>query len=146
MVKHVFLLSFFFLLTTLSLAADWPQWRGPSRDAHSDETGLLKDWPKDGPKLIWQIKDAGAGYSTPIIVGDRFYVLANEGVKDEFVRAFSVADGKPAWSTRIGKVGSPNQRPSYPAARSTATFDASAGEGTGGTGLLYCLSSDGDLV
>src|SRR6516162_9045816 len=32
-------------------AADWPQWRGPDRDGLSKETGLLKEWPKDGPKL-----------------------------------------------------------------------------------------------
>ncbi len=30
-------------------AGDWPQWRGPNRDGISKETGLLKEWPKDGP-------------------------------------------------------------------------------------------------
>ena len=35
-------------------AADWPQWRGPRRDGVSQETGLLKEWPRGGPKLLWR--------------------------------------------------------------------------------------------
>ena len=31
--------------------SDWPQWRGPERNGTSKETGLLKEWPKEGPKL-----------------------------------------------------------------------------------------------
>ena len=118
-------------------AANWPQWRGPQRNGISSETGLLKEWPKDGPKLLWQVRDIGSGYSTPAVVGERLYLLTNKGMEEEFVRALEVKDGKQAWSTRIGKVGNPNQEPSYPAARSTPTVD---GE------LLYALGSDGDLV
>src|SRR5580698_3754826 len=69
------------------VAADWPQWRGPQRDGISQETGLLKEWPKDGPKLLWELKDAGSGYSTPAVVGDRIYLLGNKGTDDEFVSA-----------------------------------------------------------
>ena len=36
-------------------ADDWPQWQGPNRNAISKETGLLKEWPKDGPPLAWKI-------------------------------------------------------------------------------------------
>jgi outer membrane protein assembly factor BamB len=116
---------------------DWPQWRGPGRDGISKETGLLKEWPADGPKLLWQVKDLGQGYSTPAVVGERLYVMGNRGTADEFVETRNVANGKQVWSTRIGKVGNPDQQPSYPAARSTPTID---GE------FLYALSSDGDIV
>ena len=47
---------------------DWPQWRGPDRTDISRETGLLKKWPADGPKRIWNYEEAGAGYSGPAIV------------------------------------------------------------------------------
>src|SRR5258708_488594 len=49
-------------------AADWPQWRGPQRDGISQETGLLPEWPADGPKLLWRVEDIGSGYSTPAVV------------------------------------------------------------------------------
>ena len=118
-------------------AADWPQWRGLQRDGLSGETGLLKEWPKEGPKLVWQVKDLGSGYSTPAVVGDRLYLLSNQGLDNEFVQALESKAGKQVWSQRIGKVGNPDQQPSYPAARSTPTVD---GEG------LYAFSSDGDLA
>ena len=118
-------------------AANWPQWRGPERNGISQETGLLKEWPKEGPRLLWQAKDIGSGYSTPAVVGERLYLLSNQGMEDEFVKALQVKDGKQAWSTRPGKVGNPDQKPSYPAARSTPTVDGD---------FLYALGSNGDLV
>jgi outer membrane protein assembly factor BamB len=118
-------------------ALDWPQWRGPQRDGVSKESGLLKEWPKVGPKLLWQLNDIGEGYSTPAVVGSRIYLLSNRGMENEFVQALSVEDGKPIWNTRLGNVGNPNQQPPYPMARSTPTID---GE------LLYALSSDGDVA
>ncbi|MBD3673904.1 MAG: polyvinylalcohol dehydrogenase, partial [Planctomycetaceae bacterium] len=42
-------------------ADDWPQWRGPNRDAISQETGLLKSWPADGPPLAWKVDGVGNG-------------------------------------------------------------------------------------
>src|SRR6476620_2310756 len=50
------------------LGADWPEWRGPSRDGISKETGLRPQWPVEGPKLLWQQSGLGDGYSTPSIV------------------------------------------------------------------------------
>src|ERR1043166_5774102 len=94
--------------------ADWPQWRGPNRDGISAETGLLKAWPKEGPKLAWEVKDIGSGYSTPAVVGERLYLLGNEGLENEFVEALNAQDGKKVWSTRLGNVGNPKQQPNFP--------------------------------
>src|SRR5580765_1712468 len=125
------------LLASQLQAKDWPQWRGPHRDGISQETGLLKEWPKDGPKLLWQVKDIGAGYSTPAIVGDRLYLVSNEGLENEFALALSTKDGSRAWSAPLGKVGNSKQQPSYPGSRSTPTVEGD---------VLYALGSDGDLV
>src|SRR5438270_589986 len=86
-------------------AADWPQWRGPQRNGISKETGLLPEWPKDGPKLVWQIKSLGEGFSTPAVAGGRIYVLGNKGMDDEFIQALDAKDGGPVWSHHLGKVG-----------------------------------------
>jgi len=118
-------------------AADWPQWRGPQRHGVSQETGLLQQWPADGPKLLWQRNDIGDGYATVAVVGSRVYTLANRGLDNEFVEALSAQDGTVVWTTRLGNVGNPDQAPSYPKARSTPTVDGP---------LLYALSSDGDLA
>lgn len=119
------------------IAEDWPQWRGPQRDGHSAETGLLREWPEKGPKLIYTVHGLGGGYSTPSVVGDFIYLQNDEGLASEFVRCLKSSDGSEVWSTRIGKVGAPDQRPSYTGARSTPTV---VGD------VLYALGSDGDLV
>jgi outer membrane protein assembly factor BamB len=107
------------------------------RNAASTETGLLKEWPREGPKLLWQVNDIGEGYATPAVVGTRLYLLSNRGLDNEFVQTLSTQDGKPGWTTRIGKVGNPNMEPPYPMARSTPTVDGDS---------LYALGSDGDLA
>lgn len=54
---------------TPSQRGDWPQWRGPLRDGHSGDKGLLKSWPEGGPTVLWQVDTVGVGYSS-IAVGD----------------------------------------------------------------------------
>ena len=108
-----------------------------SATGYHEETGLLSEWPQEGPRLLWQVADLGGGYSTPAVVGERLYLQTNQGTSDESVEARAAVDGKKLWSTRIGKVGNPDQRPNYPAARSTPTVDGQR---------LYALGSDGDLA
>jgi outer membrane protein assembly factor BamB len=123
------------LVTVLLTASDWPQWRGPQRNGVSHETGLLKEWSKDGPRLLWKAADIGNGYSTPSVAAGRIYLLSNRG-NDEFAVILDEKSGKQLRSIPIGKVGK-NFGPQYPGSRSTPTVD---GEN------IYCLSSGGDLV
>jgi outer membrane protein assembly factor BamB len=124
------------LFASAASAADWPQWRGPLRNGVSEETGLLKSWPGQGPRLLWQVHDLGSGYSTPSIRGERLFLQANSDLDNELVVALDARDGRRLWSTRLGKVGR-NNGLQYPGARSTPTVD---GE------LLFALGSDGDLA
>ena len=128
------------LFLTASVGAfglDWPQFRGPGGTGISTEKGLLREWPKGGPKLLWQQPDIGDGYGTVAVAGARVYAVSNHGMDDEFVQALSVAKGEPMWAARLGSVGNPNQQPPYPMARSTPALDADR---------LYAFSSDGDLA
>jgi len=137
--KHMLLFFGFFMLSaSLPLPAnDWPQWRGPQRNGISAETGLLKEWPKEGPKLLWKKTDTGLGYGAPAVVAERIYLLANDGLENEFVQALEARGGKRIWQTHLGKVGNPKQNPNFPAARSTPTVEGD---------VLYALGSDGDLA
>ena len=133
--------NFLFVVTALGFvtalpASDFAQWRGPLRDGHSSETGLLQEWPKDGPKLLWQATNVLGGYSTPSVMGDRIYLLGSEGA-EESVIALAAKDGGKVWSVKLGKVGHPEQQPNYAGARSTPTVDGKH---------LFVLGSDGDLV
>jgi len=124
------------LMTVAARADDWPQWRGPQRDGVSRETGLLKEWPKDGPKLLWEVKELGGGFSTPAVVDNRLYLMADRD-GDEFALALNAKDGKEVWATKVGKVGKNTGFAQYPGTRSTPTVDGDR---------LYVLGSDGDLA
>lgn len=124
-------------LASLVSADDWPQWRGPQRNGISKETGLLKEWPKQGPPLRWGIGQIGSGYAAPAVVGDRIYILGSEGMDAEFVQAISTREGKRIWRTVLGKVGPNPERMNYAGARSTPTVE---GE------VLFALGSNGDLA
>src|SRR5262245_43265193 len=52
--------------------ADWPQWRGPNRDAKVSDFKAPKTWPKE-LKQQWKIT-VGEGVATPALVGDKLYV------------------------------------------------------------------------
>jgi outer membrane protein assembly factor BamB len=130
------------LLTSLVWAeqnpprGDWPCWRGPERSGLSKETGLLKAWPKEGPKLVWKATGLGDGYSTPSIAGGRIYVMGTKGGQQEFV--FCLDDsGKQLWSAEAGRMSR-----SYPGPRSTPTIAAGRVYAIGSNGLLVCLSAD----
>jgi outer membrane protein assembly factor BamB len=91
------------LAAPLAFAADWPQWRGPNRDAISPETGLLRQWPAGGPKLVWTSREAGRGFGAPAVVGDRVYVLGALGA-DLVEQLIALGpDGRKLWAAPITK-------------------------------------------
>jgi outer membrane protein assembly factor BamB len=121
-------------LAPLSLfALDWPQWQGPDRTNISKETGLLKQWPEGGPKLLWTFKDAGMGYASPSIIGDRLYTMGARDAQD-WVFAIDVKTAQQIWATPLGNRFN-QDRGDGP--RSTPTV---AGD------LLFALDGQGNLV
>src|SRR5262245_13809932 len=116
----------FVLAAAFAAPADtdgWPGWRGPNRDGLSPDTGLLKQWPAGGPPLAWKATGLGSGYSSVSFVGDMLLTMGDVGDACKLL-ALKAADGKIAWSTRVGEVGG-NRGPgprSTPATDGTLVF------------------------
>jgi outer membrane protein assembly factor BamB len=113
--------------------AEWPQWRGPLRNGLSSETGLLKQWPVNGPAVAWSITNLGEGYGSLAIKADRLYVQGTKG-SESAVFCLNRADGKTIWSVSLGP-----------------KVDESRGNGPRGTPTLdgdrlYILTENGDLA
>jgi len=111
---------------------DWPQWQGPDRTGVSTETGLLKQWPKQGPPMTWLISNLGQGYGSVAIQGDRVYVQGTQAGKS-VVLCLNRADGKTIWTRALGE-----------------TLNSDKGGGPRGTPsvdgeCVYALSENGDL-
>jgi outer membrane protein assembly factor BamB len=118
-------------------AVNWPQWRGPNRDGISKETGLLKQWPAEGPTLVWKASGAGGGYSSFSVANGKLYTMGLRGDR-EFVVAFDVATGKEAWATSHGGAFR-NDRGDGP--RGTPTIDGDRVYALGGSGDLTVLDA-----
>jgi outer membrane protein assembly factor BamB len=114
-------------------AADWPQWQGPDRTRISKETGLLREWPSGGPRVVWNSSSLGAGYGSVAVAGDRVFVQSIRG-RNSVVIALNRADGKEVWSKALG-ASETNDR--GPGPRGTPTIDGDR---------LYVLSENGDLA
>lgn len=86
-----------FALAGAAGAEDWPQFRGPNRDARSSETGLLRSWPEGGPRVLWSL-DVCEGYSGAAIFKDRVYFNDYDREASTWlVRCVTHADGRELW-------------------------------------------------
>lgn len=106
-----------------NLTASWPQWRGPLANGASPQANPPTEW-SESKNIRWKIQVPGKGHSTPIILGDRIYLLAAApvgealppvhdsapGVHDSIpvthrhqymVIALSRADGRTLWKTVV---------------------------------------------
>jgi len=113
---------------------DWPQWQGPERTAVSHETKLLQTWPKGGPKLAWEVKGLGEGYSTPTVAAGRIFSMGNRR-NTEYLMALDEKDGTELWATGLGRVRSNGG--GYEGPRCSPTVDGD---------LVYALGLNGDLI
>jgi outer membrane protein assembly factor BamB len=114
-------------------AVDWPQWRGPQRNGLTTETGLLSQWPGEGPPRLWSVSTVGGGYGSVAVSGDRIFVQGSSG-QQSVLHVLSRGDGKGLWSKPIGQAGS-NDMGSGP--RGTPTVDGDR---------VYVLTEGGDLA
>jgi outer membrane protein assembly factor BamB len=84
-------------LAVIAAADDWPQFRGPNRDAISRETGLYREWPPEGPKVLWTT-EVCQGFAAAAIHGGKVYFNDyGEEAGEWYVRCLSLADGKELW-------------------------------------------------
>jgi outer membrane protein assembly factor BamB len=81
-----------------AITSDWPCFLGPTHNAVSSETKLLRDWPTSGPTLIWEMRK-GTGYSAPTIKGD--YLLFQHRLDQEsIIECIHPVHGQRYWQLR----------------------------------------------
>ena len=134
-------------------AGNWPSWRGPNGDGHSDEKDLPLTWGgKANENILWRIKLDGRSYSSPIVWGDRVFVttapkqsdadVKNKVIPEHFVTCYQASDGKQLWQTSV---------PHGPFADGYYTIPTPVTDGKlvyawFGSGLLAAVDFDGKIV
>jgi len=127
---------------TESYSQDWPQWGGKNRDAVYTAEGLNLDWTAKQPALLWTFRQAGAGYSSPTIVGTTLYGQGADEV--DFAFALDTKTGKQIWKTTLGKLFVMD-RGNGP--RGEVTYDEGKLYLVRGGGQIHCLDAkDGKML
>lgn len=130
-----------FAMISVSDGDDWPGFRGPGRDGKSAETGLLKEWPREGPELLWTVNSIGRGYSSPAIAKGKIYVTGLDG-SNGVLTALSLK-GKEIWRAGYGR----EWTKSMPGVRCTPSVDEGRVYVISGLGRVVCFDADtGDEV
>jgi outer membrane protein assembly factor BamB len=89
----------FLVLAPGAFAIDWPQFRGPNRDGHWNETGILEKFPPNGLKIRWR-HPVGGGFSSPVVAQGKAIVFDVELTKPssrERLHCFDQKTGKVLW-------------------------------------------------
>ena len=83
------------MLSGASLAADWPNSRGPDHNGISTEKGWLTAWPKAGPKRLWTT-EVGPGHAGVAVRAGKVYIMGRHGDRD-VVSCFNADTGATVW-------------------------------------------------
>jgi outer membrane protein assembly factor BamB len=142
-------LSALLLLLSASLAQadNWPQWRGPTGQGYSDDTGVPLKWG-DQENLFWKTKLPGGGNSSPIVWGDHiFLTAASAGGKERYVLCIRAGDGKVLWQQTAAKDDAPEKLHNWNThATPSCTTDGKYVYAFFGTPGLFCYDFDGQLI
>ena len=137
------------LVLAASAAADWPQWRGPTRNGLATEAAPTEWDGKTG--IAFRTALPGVGGSSPVVVGGRVYLTASSGLNDRELHTLchDAADGRLLWRRTL--FGSPASLftqfpPSRGHAIPTVAADAAADRLVAlfGTGEVACFTLAGE--
>ncbi len=120
---------------------EFSQWRGPERDGLYPQSGLLKQWPNEGPELLWSFEGLGAGHGSVSIANGQLFVL---GMPDTMGVIYCLdLKGELLWKKEYGLEWYAN----YTGPRSTPTIQDGMLYFVSGQGVAFCLDAkDGKLV
>ena len=125
-------------------ADDWPQWRGPNRDAKVTGFTAPQTWPKE-LKQQWKTT-VGEGDSTPAVVGDKVYAFGKQG-GDEVIVCLNANDGKQVWQEKYPQtVNDFTSDRGHSGPRSSPAVAGGKVVTLGAGGVLSCLDADSGKV
>jgi len=103
--KPGLILALVALASSLALAENWPQWRGPFFNGSTTETGLPTTWnPQTKQNIAWVAPLPGPSAATPVVWDDRVFVSSTErSARNLLAMCFDAATGKLLWRKTVGK-------------------------------------------
>ena len=144
--KKILLTFTFAALANGAAAGDWTGFRGPLGNGVSDEVGLPV--ALNAKKHIsWRIDLPGRGLSSPLVVGNRVFVTASAGTRQDQLQIICInaADGSVIWQRQFWAMGSTMCHNKTSIAAPTPVTDGRLLFAIFSSNDLFCLDLDGNL-
>ena len=136
---HVIVLGYVVSMSvSCAWAQDWPQWRGPNRDAKLTGFTAPKTWPKELTQK-WKVT-VGQGDATPALVGDKLYVFARQDT-DEITLCLDASTGKELWQEKYTAQGATGPAAGHSGPRCSPAVAKGKVVTLGVRGTLSCLDA-----
>jgi outer membrane protein assembly factor BamB len=128
------------------VAADWAQFRGGQRFSISPDSKLPKSWDESN-NVAWRADLPGRGPSSPVVAGDRVFVTASSGVKQErlHILCFDMDSGRQLWHRQFWATGRTLCHPTSANAAPTPATNGEVVVAFFSSSDLVCLDVDGNL-
>ncbi len=136
-IKGMILIILLIFASSRAQASDWPQYLGPCQNAVSDEKGLLRIWPKDGPKVLWTVP-LGEGFGGPAASEGKVYIYDRVDDRENVLRCFDIVTGKEEWHFSSEAKWSV----SYDGSRTVPTIDGSRIYVSDAFGNFLCIDKN----
>src|SRR5262249_47301414 len=130
----------FLVISGAGRADNWPQWRGPTGDGVSQETGLPSEWG-ESKNVLWRVSVPGQGASTPAVWKAHIFLTSAEG-NDIIVMAVSPA-GQVLWKTKLATGNHAYRRDEANQASASSSTDGQYVYAMAGTRDLAAFDFDG---
>ena len=145
MKKHLLIIGLVILAGRVS-AGDWTGFRGPFGNGVSDEVGLPVKLDIE-KHIAWKVDLPGKGLSSPLVVGDRVFVTASGGTRQDRLQilCLSSIDGSVIWHRQFWAMGSTMCHSKTSIAAPTPVTDGVSLFAIFSSNDLFCLDLDGKL-
>ena len=118
---------------------EYSDWRGPGRDGIFPASGLLKQWPAEGPDLLWSFKDLGYGHTGVAATADHIYVT---GIRDSAQSVGTLFVFDPRGNLLLEKEYGRDFTNNFIGTRSTPVVVDDLIYIESGAGAVYCLETE----
>ncbi len=93
------------LVPAVSLAENWPGWRGPRGDGSSVEKNVPLTWDATkNENVAWKVAVPYGGHSSPVVWGGRIFITgADEANPRRMLMAFDRTSGQSLWEREVAR-------------------------------------------
>ncbi len=141
MTERILAIFLFTLFSSILIGQQNSQWRGPDRNGSFEESNLLKEWPEEGPELLWYNDQIGNGHSSASVTENSLYITGREDSL-EYLSCFDLK-GALRWKVPFGN----RWQGSFPDSRSTPNVVDQKVYVVSGMAEVVCLDAgNGDIL